>query len=150
MSMFEDFYAGVSATHLTSPVVKLPVGQYGTDRSYYFMSGAMYNLSPTLGLNPNILLKSDLTKTVADINCMAVWNQNIRGGLTWRPGDAVGILAGYLFPFDLYVGYSYDLTTSKILTYSSGTHEFLVRYCFGFKLKTKEKIFIPRLTPRFL
>jgi hypothetical protein len=60
-------------------------------------------------------------------------------------------MAGYEFPFGLNFGYSYDLTLGKILNYSTGTHEIMLRYCFGVKIPAKrEKVPIPRLTPRFL
>lgn len=160
ISVFQNVYAGVSATHLNQG--KVTYDWTGGSREsqavmhYYFMTGASYQLgNPNLAIEPNILVKSDLTKTSADFNAMLAFQNKYRGGLTYRTGDAFAILAGMTI-FDkgnmaLNAGYSYDITTSKILDYSSGSHEIFVRYCFT--IKTSEpppKIPIPRLTPRFL
>jgi type IX secretion system PorP/SprF family membrane protein len=151
LSVFDNFYAGISATHLNQAEVQYgQYSKYNNQLHYYFMTGAEYVLSSEFTLQPNVLVKKDPAKIQADINCMLVWNQNIRGGLTWRPMDAAAVLVGYDFPFNLSVGYSYDLTTTRILNYSSGSHEIMVRYCFGIKTTPKQKIIVPRLTPRFM
>jgi hypothetical protein len=60
-------------------------------------------------------------------------------------------MVGYEFPFGLMAGYSYDLTTTKILNYSSGSHEIMVRYCFGVKIPTRNPPPVrSRYTPRFM
>jgi type IX secretion system PorP/SprF family membrane protein len=151
---FTDAYAGLSATHLTQGNVRYewPGGSVDNPMKmhYYFMTGATYNLG-AFDLEPNILVKSDIAKTSADINAMLMYNNRIRGGLTYRTADAVVVLVGYKFTDNIQVGYSYDLTTSKIINYSSGSHELVLKYCFTPKLKEKEpKQPIPRLTPRFL
>ncbi|MES2778581.1 MAG: type IX secretion system membrane protein PorP/SprF [Bacteroidota bacterium] len=148
---FNNFYSGISASHLTQGTV-----EYGGIKSpmkmhYYFMTGASYDLTPSLALEPNLLIKSDLAKTTADINAMVMFNNKIRGGLSYRTGDAVIVLVGYKFTETLQLGYSYDVTTSNIISYSSGSHEIVLKYCFMPKFKPKpDKEPIPRLTPRFL
>lgn len=152
--VLNDAYAGLSATHLTQGDVEYSWAGYTVNNPmamhFYFMTGASYSISPNLAVEPNILVKSDIAKTSADFNAMVVYNQRIKGGLTYRTADAVSILGGYQFS-NFYVGYSYDLTTSNIISYSSGSHEIVVRYCFKPKFKVKDpKPVNPRLTPRFL
>lgn len=151
----DNFYAGLSATHLNQNQITY-VWQGGSTQinsalHLYLITGADYTLNSNLVLNPNIIVKKDPGKVQTDLNCMAIFNQNIKGGLTWRPMDAVVVLAGYDFPFGLSAGYSYDLTTTKILNYSSGSHEIMVRYCFGVKIPDRGT---PpprsRYTPRFM
>jgi type IX secretion system PorP/SprF family membrane protein len=150
---FNNVYGGLSATHLTQGSVEYNWANNTVDNPMkmhlYFMTGAAYQLNSTFAIEPNILVKSDMAKTSADFNAMLVYNQKIKGGLTYRTADAVSILAGYQFSA-FYIGYSYDLTTSNIISYSSGSHEFVLRYCFKPKVTTKDKPVIPRLTPRFL
>ncbi len=152
----DNFYAGLSATHLNQNTITYtwdPKGSSTVDSKlhYYFVTGADYDLGNGLVLNPNVLVKKDPGKIQADINCMAILNQSIKGGLTWRPMDAVVILAGYEFPkFPLFAGYSYDLTTTKILNYSSGSHEIVLRYCFGVKIPERDKPIRSRVGPRFM
>jgi type IX secretion system PorP/SprF family membrane protein len=155
---FNNAYAGISATHLTQGNVEYSWANYTTSNPMkmhlYFMTGAAYQINGTWGIEPNILVKSDMAKTSADFNAMAVFNQKIKGGLTYRTADAISILGGYIFNINanssLYIGYSYDFTTSNIISYSSGSHELLLRYCFRPKVTVKDKPVIPRLTPRFL
>ncbi|MCX6186642.1 MAG: type IX secretion system membrane protein PorP/SprF [Bacteroidetes bacterium] len=156
ISIFNNFYAGVSSSHLNAPklLIQDNAGRGFTSqyvRHYYFITGADYDLNSAFTINPNIMVKTDGVKTTTDLNATLIWNQNIRGGLSYRTFNDLIILAGYEFPFGLNVGYSYDLTMGKILNYSTGTHEIMLRYCFGVKFTPKEpKIPIPRLTPRFL
>jgi len=151
LSIFDNFYAGLSATHLNQAEIQYGnYSKYNNAMHYYFMAGAEYVLSSEISLQPNFLLKKDPAKLQADINCFAIWNQKIRAGLTWRPVDAVSVLVGYNFTPDFTIGYSYDLTTTKILNYSSGSHEIVLRYCFGIKTTPKVKVIVPRLTPRFM
>jgi hypothetical protein len=63
--------------------------------------------------------------------------------------DAAVVLFGYQAG-GFYAGYSYDLTTSRILKYSSGSHEIILRYCFGIKYTPKINPPVPILTPRFM
>jgi hypothetical protein len=58
-------------------------------------------------------------------------------GATYRLQDAIAPMIGYMAPFGLKVGYSYDLTLSKLNGYSSGTHEIMLGYCFKPKAAPK-------------
>jgi hypothetical protein len=60
-------------------------------------------------------------------------------GVSYRMQDAIAPMIGYRFLKDksLKVGYSYDLTLSKIKGYSSGTHEVMLGYCFNVKKPKK-------------
>lgn len=148
---FNNVYGGLSATHLNQGNAKYDNVDNPMKMHYYFMTGASYELSPSLAIEPNILIKSDIAKTSADINAMLMYNNKIRGGLSYRTADAVVILLGYKFTETLQLGYSYDLTTSNIISYSTGSHEIALRYCFMPKFNPKpEKPPVPRLTPRFL
>ncbi len=152
--LFDNFYAGFSTTHVNQSKIAYSWGSNSViidnKMHYYFVTGAEYQINASLKLQPNIIVKKDPAKLQTDINCFAIINDNIRGGLTFRPMDAVVVLVGYEFPFGLNLGYSYDLTTSKIIKYSSGSHELMIRYCFGIKIPTKVKPIRSRVTPRFM
>ncbi|OYU96296.1 MAG: hypothetical protein CFE21_07815 [Bacteroidetes bacterium B1(2017)] len=155
--MFNKFYAGLSATHLNQNKItyEYPQGRSTVDAKmhYYFVTGAEYDINSNLTLQPNIIVKKDPAKVQTDLNCFLVWHQNLRGGLTWRPMDAAVVLLGYQFPMgkqDLYIGYSYDITTSRIIKYSSGSHEIVLRYCFGVVIPHTTPILRSRYTPRFM
>jgi type IX secretion system PorP/SprF family membrane protein len=152
--IIDDFYAGVSATHLNQNTITYSwdnnTSTVNSKMHYYLTAGGTYQLGGNLALQPNIIVKKDPAKIQTDLNCFLVMNQNIRGGLTWRPMDAAVLLVGYEFPFGLNVGYSYDITTSRIINYSSGSHEIMIRYCFGVKIPHNPPIIRSRYTPRFM
>jgi type IX secretion system PorP/SprF family membrane protein len=154
---FNDFYAGISATHLNQGKLSyaLPAGTIESQMRmhYYFTTGAVYNglMGGNLALEPNILVKFDQAKLTTDVNVMAMYNNKYRAGLTYRSIDALSLLVGYKIKPEWQIGASYDFTTSKIRDFSSGTIEVMLKYCFILKTDTKpDKLPIPRLTPRFL
>jgi type IX secretion system PorP/SprF family membrane protein len=140
-----QYYVGASATHLTASEFKnLSMNQA---RHYYFMGGYEYALpSANIVLRPNALIKTDFNATQFDINIDALWNQMLWGGLAFRPGDAIAPYVGFqknftpmkwsptseLCEHGIKIGYSYDVTTSEIKTYSSGSHEIFLTYSFKF------------------
>ncbi len=151
LSIVNNFYFGLSATHLNSPLVTWEwasfIKKIPTNMHLYAMTGAEYELNSSIVLNPNILYKTDMVKHQVDLNCMVIWNQNLSAGLTYRTSDAIAVLVGYQLPIGMQLGYSYDLTTSNLLTYSTGSHEITLRYCFGLKFPLPKPP-IPVLTPR--
>lgn len=157
LSIFNDFYFGLSSLHLNSPVVQLVKDAYKADmkqsRHYYAMTGATYQMG-RIDINPNIIYKTDGTKHNFDFNCLAIYDQKLIGGLTYRTPQEFCLLAGYNLPLgnnSLNFMYSYDLITSDIISYSQGSHEISVRYCFSIKLDPKPpRPFYPIKTPRML
>lgn len=158
LSIFNDFYFGVSSLHLNSPIIeRINSSGQGSkikmDRHYYAMTGATYQMG-IFDINPNIIYKTDGTKHNFDFNCLAIYNQKIIGGLTYRTPQEFCVLAGYNFPLganSLNLMYSYDLITSDIISYSQGSHEITLKYCFGLKFNTPPpKIIFPIKTPRML
>lgn len=148
----ENFYAGVSMTHLTAPQYDLvwPSGQMNIDqeRHLYFVTGVNVPINPALTLEPSILIKSK-SKTQFDANVTALYNSTIRGGIgyrQWGNVDALSLMVGYVMG-EIQVGYSYDITLSTIRQVSNGTHEIMLSYCFPFQVKPPtEKIHYYRNT----
>jgi len=61
-------------------------------------------------------------------------------GTAWRSSGTISALAGFQLGENLFIGYAYDLEKTKLSEYSSGTHEFFIKYELG---KNKNSI-IPR------
>jgi len=60
-------------------------------------------------------------------------------GASYRSNDAIVAILEYQVSKKLRVGYSYDFTTSELKNYSTGSHEIIIGYDFGFnvlKMKT--------------
>ena len=133
------YYLGLSSTHLLPG--KLDKIGVTTARHYYLMGGYNYDLDNGFVLRGNVLAKSDFKASIFDVNVNALWNDMIWAGVSFRPGDAIAPMAGLKYGWAkssqtantqnvILLGYSYDSTTSDIKTYSAGSHEIFVTYCF--------------------
>jgi type IX secretion system PorP/SprF family membrane protein len=138
----EDFYAGVSMTHSNGAKYNLVTqsvsSPYNLAQHIYVGSGAtIFMRNPAFELEPAILVKYN-SKLQFDLNATVKYNGTLRGGLGFRQygtSDALTIMLGYIRD-ELQVGYSYDITLSRIRTASTGTHEVFVGYCFQLQAPT--------------
>ncbi len=55
-----------------------------------------------------------------------MYRNTVWAGASYRMDDAVGFTVGYMFQQNLMFGYSYDMPTSSIQNYTSGTHELML------------------------
>jgi len=148
----DKFYAGISAVHLTGSQFKsINIRQA---RTMYIMGGYTFDLGNSdWQLNPNALIKTDFATAQFDANANVIWKQFYWAGLTYRIQDAVAINLGMNFGGivpklnGLQISYSYDINTSRLSAFNSGTHEIVLRYCF--KL-TRDQEIIKRYNVRFL
>jgi type IX secretion system PorP/SprF family membrane protein len=150
----KNWYAGLSATHLTAPSLELDEN-YILDipRSYYLTAG--YNIrlnNPLLELQSSVLLKttemSSLSvtndslivptdpntlkgmwrQTQIDVSLRMVYNKMFWGGISWRKDESLIVMIGGKFKM-LEVGYAYDVPVfSDLIRTTSGSHELFVKY----------------------
>lgn len=141
----KNLYVGLSSLHLPQQKLNTTGGAAGAGlydftyevaRHYYVMAGYTFNLTPDFDLTPSILTKSDASSTQLDINVMAKWKKMVFGGVSYRLTDAIVAMVGVEFK-GIRFGYSYDITTSNIKTYSNGTHEIMLGYCHKFMKEPK-------------
>ncbi|HTA62178.1 MAG TPA: type IX secretion system membrane protein PorP/SprF [Bacteroidia bacterium] len=147
-------YIGVSSTHLGAEILtggsnhvssggNTPTYTgyqlaYDVARHYYIMAGYTFDLaSGRDALQPNVLVKTDAASTQLDVNLTYMYKKMIGLGVSYRLQDAVAPMVVYKSPFGLRAALSYDLTTSKIKGYSSGTWEISLGYCMKPKDKAK-------------
>ena len=112
----------------------------------YLSGGYSFDLSPSLSLKPALHIKSDGASTQLDINANFHYKDIVWLGASYRLQDAIVIMAGVNLFKGLRIGYSYDVTTSPIKTYSSGSHEIMLGYCY----KITQKKTYPIKNVRFL
>lgn len=147
-------YVGISTSHIAAQDIKSaqvtensganpPVDgvslNFRMARHYYIMGGYTFMINPDHSITPNVKIKSDAASTIFDINLTYMMKNMIWLGVTYRNQDAVAPMLGYMAPFGLKIGYSYDVTLSKIKGYSAGTHEIMLGYCFIPKPKDKRQ-----------
>ncbi len=143
-------YVGISSSHLTAQdIAQSSSVKYAVARHYYIIGGYTFEIGQggKHGINPNVKVKTDAASTQLDVNLTYIFDRKLSVGVTYRMQDAIAPMLGYKFPMGLRVGYSYDVTLSKIKGYSSGTHEILIGFCFKTKKTPKVSSY---QNPRFL
>lgn len=132
----EDFYVGISSTHINQPVMKYSKGNPFVARHYYILAGYNFQLSnPAFEILPSVFINSDGRASQITLNVNMLYNKKIWGGVSYRAGDAfIGIIGMELFN-EVKVGYSYDFVTSDLRRNTGGTHELMIKYCFNMSLQ---------------
>ena len=128
-----ELYLGISTTHIGG--LQMNNLNVQNVHHYWITAGYNYDITPDIKLRPSLLIKSDASSTIMDINVNALYQNKFWGGITWRVGDEVAPMLGYQHSLgdgsSLRIGYAYGVTTSEIATYSSGSHDIMLNYCFS-------------------
>jgi type IX secretion system PorP/SprF family membrane protein len=103
----------------------------GTDsrlaRQLMLSGGYKYRIGRNVSLAPSLLLKkSKAAPWALDVNGMVEWNRKFGLGVGYRAGDAVTFNMKVSFAKIMQLGYSYDVTTSRLRLGSSNTHEIIL------------------------
>jgi type IX secretion system PorP/SprF family membrane protein len=96
--------------------------------SFFIMTGTKWPLSEKLTLYPSALIR--LAKDVPisyDVNVVANMNGKLEAGLGYRGNESIGMRLGVQMTKVFYLGYVYELPTSKISMMTSQTHELALR-----------------------
>ncbi len=145
----KNWFVALSALRLTSPTFQWGSAVYDYKPHIYLYGGYDHQLNETILLKPRLLFKTDGTRSQMDIGLHADIGTQFWGGLNFRTGDALSFMGGMKVRPDLWAGYAYDLTLTRLIR-GGGSHEFLVKYFFKIKIKTREKPDHIIWTPRFL
>jgi len=139
----DKYYAGASVRHLNQAKFKFSKGEPYLTRHYYVTAG--YNIqlpNPSLELLPSVFAFSDGRAVQASVTTLLRYNKKVWGGVSYRAGDALTGIAGIELFNGIRVGYAYDFPMSDIRKNTTGSHEFMVNYCFDLsmgKSRTKYK-----------
>ncbi len=131
----EKYYAGLSVTHINQPKIKFSKGTPYISRHYYLTAGYILQLpNPSLELLPSVFVFSDGKVAQFTATSIIRYNKKVWGGVSYRSGDALIGMVGFELYNGIRLGYAYDFTLSDIRKNSSGSHEFMVNYCFDLSL----------------
>ncbi len=130
--------AGLSIKHLYSTPLTFTTntGQSGTVQykpSLYTSFAYLVVLNSSIELHPSLLFKSDFKKATLDWGAIATYKSKYIAGLGFRgftphSFDALAISLGYQLTDKLFLIYSYDLTLSRLIRVSTGSHELSIHY----------------------
>jgi len=101
-----------------------------TERMHFFLIGGyVFDLSESLKFKPAFLVKGvSGAPIIADVSANFLLREKVTLGVAWRWDDSVSALMGFQINNKLNIGYSYDLTTTRLGNHTSGTHEVMLKY----------------------
>ncbi len=126
----KNFNVGISLPQLIGNDLKFLENQENPDsklaRHYMLMGGYTFRVGD-FGIMPNVLLKYVYPAPLqVDAGIKFDWRDQIWLGASYRHKDAVSFMGGFAYKDFLVFAYSYDLATSNLRNYSTGTHEMMV------------------------
>lgn len=136
------WYAGLSAQHLTAPLVNLgDNNELQIDRTYYLTGGGNIKLrNPFITIKPSFLVRTDGVSWSGDITGRLVYTNGSKmmyGGVAYSPTISATFLVGGSF-HGIVLGYSYEVYTSAINP-GNGSHELFIGYQHDINLVKKGK-----------
>lgn len=96
---------------------------------YYLIGGYVFDLSPSTKLKPAAMLKAVQGAPLqADLSLNAMFVDKFTIGAAYRWDAAWSAMAGIQITDGLMIGYAYDMETTRLKNYNSGSHEFYLRF----------------------
>jgi type IX secretion system PorP/SprF family membrane protein len=110
--------------------------------NYYLIGGYVFDLSNDIKFKPAFLTKLvEGSPLQVDVSANFMFVEKVTLGIAYRWSAAMSAMVGFQVSDGLYVGYGYDLETTNLENYNSGSHEVFLRYEI---FKNNEKITTPR------
>ena len=102
------------------------------ERHYFAMAGYKWKVNYDYVVEPSVLLKSVTpAPIVVDIGLKVTYQNKLWMGTNYRTNGDIGLLLGYSIGDRYLIGYSYDMITSGLGDYTSGSHEFMLGIRFA-------------------
>jgi type IX secretion system PorP/SprF family membrane protein len=140
----DKFYIGASVSHILEPsmesLLAVPNAVKTTlSRGIQGSAGYVFRLGPATFLEPNVNFRLAGPTNQFDINLNLYVSPMVFGishrGLVGNSADSFSGIVGFNASTYLFIGYSYDYTTSSLLKFTTGSHEVIVSYTFPSKFK---------------
>lgn len=134
----DKYYIGLSAGQLFQSRGR---NTYYQQRRTYFLTGGynwMLPNHPNFEIKPSAIFVYDGAAFTFNVAALLAYKKKFWGGLEYRFQDAVAILAGANIK-SFRVGISYDISTSALTHYNSGSIEVMLGYCFKIEVEKFRK-----------
>jgi type IX secretion system PorP/SprF family membrane protein len=97
--------------------------------NFYVMAGHVFDLNSALEFKPTLLVKAVKNETTeVDLSANFLFHKKFTTGMNYRWNKSVGFLAGFQATDSWFFGYTYDMETTELSNYNSGSHEFFLRW----------------------
>lgn len=136
----EKFYVGLSAPNFLETLhfekENNTITRAAEETHYFLTSGYVFDLSQTTKFKPSVMLKGVQGSPLSvDVSANFLFNDRLEVGANYRLDDSVSLLANFGVTPSLRIGYAYDLTTTNLGNYNSGTHEAFLLWDIDFSKK---------------
>ncbi len=102
-------------------------------RHYNFTASYLAEVTDKIEVEPYTMLRATFINPIQfDLGARVIYDKNFSAGIVYRFQDAFCIMIGTTYN-NFSLGYSYDITTSNLRNYSTGTHEVVLGYRFNKK-----------------
>ncbi|MFV5700633.1 type IX secretion system membrane protein PorP/SprF [Flavobacterium sp. XS2P12] len=110
--------------------------------NYYLIAGYVFDLNNSIKFKPAVLTKMvEGAPLQVDVSGNFMFSEKFVIGLAYRWSAAMSAMVGFQATEGLYIGYGYDLETTNLDNYNSGSHEIFLRYEL---FRNNNKITTPR------
>ncbi len=126
------YYVGISSPKILNHKYVNSTTAGGEKRHYFLVAGYVFFLNKNLIFKPSMMAKYVESAPFSfDINANFLLKNTVWFGMMFRSGDAIGFLTQIQLNNKWHLGYTYDLTFSKLRASSKGTHEILLKFEFS-------------------
>ncbi len=124
----DDWFLGYSIRQIMlNKWTKLIGSNLSRNRFHHYFVGGKRFKTDVFNVVPSGMLKFvGYAPPTIDLNLMLEFSNRFDLGVSWRNTDAIAALMHIKFFKYFSLGYAFDMTTSKINTVSSNTHEFIL------------------------
>lgn len=99
---------------------------------YFAMGGYRWQIDDDWRIDPSFLVKYvDPVPPKLDLTATVRYRNTVWAGVSYRTNDAWCAMVGYWLKETFQFGYSYDIITSNLRNYSTGTHEVMLAVTIG-------------------
>lgn len=97
--------------------------------NYYLIAGHVFDLNANVKFKPSLLTKYvGGAPLQVDVSGNFLINEKFVAGLAYRWSAALSAMVGFQATDKWFIGYGYDLETTQLADYNSGSHEIFLRY----------------------
>ena len=133
-----DYFLGLSAQQIIPSRVDFSNGMVTTQEGklvpHLFLTGGYrFLLNDDFNMIPSTMVKYVGSTLNADFNIKVQYIDLAWAGFSYRLEDGFAAMIGMNISNAFNIGYSYDYTTSKLNTFTKGTHEIVIGFILGNK-----------------
>lgn len=140
----KKWFAGISAPFLilhryTAGTEGWNLSQSKGDLQPMATGAYIFELTRGAKLKPSTLIRYRTSSGLqADISTNLILKDRVWIGASYRTGDAFVASLEVLPTAQWRIGYAYDLGLSRLMAYHQGSHEVMLQYEFGYRIRVKD------------